>query len=557
MTGSFPVPFLVVGLAVLFLRLEDTNAWLLALMFACFVAAPSLPMLHAVHPALRPFALAYLALFCGSIGALFYTFFAVFPVQSPLDRRLPWLKWLGLVFAACIALPGLRVGGPTAPAALVRLAAENVADKIRLSYMYAFLALGLVSLAGNAFQASSPEARRKIRVILWGTVVGVLPIVTERAAADFAGFQPPFWLDTVWVIVVLLFPLSFAYAVVKHRVMEIPALLRRSARYLLVQRGFLVLLFIGGASAIALFTHIFSRFFRADSNIGMAVSAVFGVALVWVAAPLVKRGTERIDRAFFRSAYDARMILQDLAEKTRTVTDRRELASLLELHIEGALHPKCLACYLEAGDGRLVAECGRVRRELDTIPAAPPRPKFPLRFGAVFVPQELDAIPATLPLLSELAQRGRAWDVPPLVSAEVGEFAALAPECLVPILGRNGRLIGLLVLGPRLSEEPYSREDEHLLDSVASQAGMALENIRLAEKMAERMEADRRAAHDMEIAREVHARLFPQKMPPLETLEYAGGCIQARDVGGDYYDFLDLGRGRLGIVLADISGKGI
>jgi serine phosphatase RsbU (regulator of sigma subunit) len=96
-----------------------------------------------------------------------------------------------------------------------------------------------------------------------------------------------------------------------------------------------------------------------------------------------------------------------------------------------------------------------------------------------------------------------------------------------------------------------------LLDSVASQAGIALENIRLAEKMAARLEADLRAAHELEIAREVQARLLPQKMPPLETLEYAGGCIQAREVGGDYYDFLDLGPGRVGLVLADISGKGI
>jgi len=133
----------------------------------------------------------------------------------------------------------------------------------------------------------------------------------------------------------------------------------------------------------------------------------------------------------------------------------------------------------------------------------------------------------------------------------------LSPECLVPITGRDAGLIGLLVLGQRLSEEPYSREDKHLLDSVAGQAGIALENIRLAERMAERMEIDRRAAHEMEIAREVQARLFPQMMPPLQTLDYSGACIQARVVGGDYYDFLDLGPGRLGMVLADISGKGI
>jgi serine phosphatase RsbU (regulator of sigma subunit) len=61
----------------------------------------------------------------------------------------------------------------------------------------------------------------------------------------------------------------------------------------------------------------------------------------------------------------------------------------------------------------------------------------------------------------------------------------------------------------------------------------------------------------MTIATEVQARLFPQKFPPLATLEYAGRCIQARHVGGDYYDFLSLGSGRLGIVLADIAGKGI
>jgi serine phosphatase RsbU (regulator of sigma subunit) len=124
------------------------------------------------------------------------------------------------------------------------------------------------------------------------------------------------------------------------------------------------------------------------------------------------------------------------------------------------------------------------------------------------------------------------------------------------------------VLGPRLSEEPYSREDRRLLASVATQAGATLDNIRLAEQMAERieaerraaeerMEAERRAAHEMEIAKHVQARLFPQKLPVLRTLEYVGECLQARQVGGDYYDFLELAPGRMGILMADIAGKGI
>src|SRR5262245_55055718 len=66
--------------------------------------------------------------------------------------------------------------------------------------------------------------------------------------------------------------------------------------------------------------------------------------------------------------------------------------------------------------------------------------------------------------------------------------------------------------------------------------------------IAEKLESERRAAQEMEIAKQVQARLFPQTLPPLRTLDYAGLCVQARQVGGDYYDFLNLGRERLGLV---------
>jgi serine phosphatase RsbU (regulator of sigma subunit)/catechol 2,3-dioxygenase-like lactoylglutathione lyase family enzyme len=75
--------------------------------------------------------------------------------------------------------------------------------------------------------------------------------------------------------------------------------------------------------------------------------------------------------------------------------------------------------------------------------------------------------------------------------------------------------------------------------------------------IAAKQEGERRAAHELEIAKHVQSRLFPQTLPPLATLEYSGVCIQARQVGGDYYDFLDLGQNCLGFVIADISGKGI
>lgn len=74
---------------------------------------------------------------------------------------------------------------------------------------------------------------------------------------------------------------------------------------------------------------------------------------------------------------------------------------------------------------------------------------------------------------------------------------------------------------------------------------------------AQKLEAERRVIQELDIAKRVQSRLFPQSLPQLKSLEYAGVCIQAREVGGDYYDFLDFGRTRLGLVVGDISGKGI
>ena len=579
--GYYPLGFLVVGLAVLFLRPGDRNAWLLALLFGGFLADGPL-FEAAIPPQLRGFIVAYKIVMCWFSVALFYYFFAVFPSRSPLDRKVPWLKYIVLAVLLITTVPiALRclVAGGTLPLYLdtrwpgTTVTAWILAGQTGLPqpatrgwptpgfvFFGSFLGasiLGLASLLSNNFLSADAQVRRKAHVIVWGTVVGVAP-VTVAAGASFMGgllrVPLPLWQACV-VLLSTVWPLSFAYAVAKHRVLEIPVLLKRSARYVLVQRGYLVLLFAAAAAAIALFTHTISRFFPEGTNIGIALSAAFGIVLVWASAPMVKRGTDRIDQFFFRSSYDARVILQDLLEKTRTVANRRELVRLLEMQIAGALHPKSLACYLEAGDGNLRAEPGPVAGESDKIPGALPRPTLPLSFGAAFVPRELDTIPTTMPLLVDLAHRGKAWDAPQ--SREALDAGPLAPDCLVPILGRNNRLIGLLVLGSRLSEEPYSTEDKYLLDSVASQAGITLENIDFAEKMAERMEVERRAAMEIDIARRVQARLFPQNLPRLETLEYVGGCVQARQVGGDYYDFLDMGQGVVGIVLADISGKGM
>jgi serine phosphatase RsbU (regulator of sigma subunit)/catechol 2,3-dioxygenase-like lactoylglutathione lyase family enzyme len=74
---------------------------------------------------------------------------------------------------------------------------------------------------------------------------------------------------------------------------------------------------------------------------------------------------------------------------------------------------------------------------------------------------------------------------------------------------------------------------------------------------AEKLEADRRIAYEFDIARQVQSRLFPQHSPPCSGLDYAGTCLPARHVAGDYYDYLSLGDERLGIAVGDVAGKGI
>jgi membrane-associated protease RseP (regulator of RpoE activity) len=103
---SYQVPFVVVGLAVLFLRLDSREAWLLALVFGGFIAgSPLLIGEPLTHPALRGFVLAYMVAARGMLPALLYYFFATFPVSSPIERRVPWLKKWILAASAVIVIP--------------------------------------------------------------------------------------------------------------------------------------------------------------------------------------------------------------------------------------------------------------------------------------------------------------------------------------------------------------------------------------------------------------------------------------------------------------------
>lgn len=545
----YPIPFLVVTLVVLLQRPEDPHAWLLALMLGGFIAGAGVAEFeYRVPTTLRGPLLAFSTLLGVPLAAVTYAFFSVFPAHTPLERRMPWLKHLGLAIgygvAGVLAVSALAWQGSYAYFWLSERfgAWSRWMGVATLLYWIAFFILGMVSLLQNAF--GPPDVRRKTRVILFGLIVGWLPIIALQLAAEAAGLRPqqlPPWMWASSVLALFAIPLSLGYAVVKHRAMEIPVLLRRSARYLLVRRGLVTAAVLAGVAVTMGFARVVDSvavFSDMDRTRGsLLVGSIFGGLLVLVGRRVWQPAMERLDRAFFRGAYDSRHMLMTLAEQTRAATDRATLAEMIDHAVVQALHPSTLLVFLRGRDDW-------------TFEAA-------AHEGLSGVAAKL---PASAEQLGDIAKRGRPVLVDP-AQLEPGaawtSFAALAPEALVPLLGRLGHMEGLLVLGPRLSEEPYSGEDVSLLASVGTQSGLALENIRLAETMAARIDAERRAARELEIAREVQAKLLPQDRPALASLDYAGVCHQARIVGGDYFDFVSLAPDQFGFVLADISGKGI
>jgi len=530
-----PVFFLVIAIPVLFLRIDDPQAWRAAVLLICIAGAARTPA--AMEGARTPVlvcGMAWKGACIGLLAFLAYLSFSTFPTRSPVDRRLPWLRWVLLLPGLLFALGGLglgRVGHASLPAPLAAALGDGASAAAWLAYNYGGFALALLALVTTVVSNPSREARRRIRVLVAGALAGLGPVILVNVLSDLRVWRPPEWVVTLVYLMIVLFPLSFAYAVVKHRVLELPVLLRRSARYVLVKRGFAVLLVLLGAWASAFVAFSVNRLLRVEASMATTAGVGFGFLLAGVSAPAVRRTTRLIDRSFFRDAYDVRLILQDLADRIRTATSREELGALLREQLDQALHPVSIVLYLAAPDGRL---------RTDDVP----------------VPAGLREIPVDARGLADLARRGRPRPVGPEPNDTASLLAPLGPECLVPIVGREGRLLGLAVLGPRLSEEPYSADDERLLGSVAIQAGVTLENMALAARIAERLQAEHRAAHEMELARQVQAKLLPQGGPRLASLDYAGRCVQARAVGGDYYDFLDVGDGRVGLVLADVSGKG-
>lgn len=327
--------------------------------------------------------------------------------------------------------------------------------------------------------------------------------------------------------------------------MPLRVFLRRSVRYLLIKRGFRILEAVVVLAALT-FVLTGSRIAEID-RLGNRADIVASVIVTAISIALLTAVNRRmmvaIDRRFFREAYDAQIILTQLGEAVRRSKKIEELVQLVTVRILAALHPENVTILLvnETSGDLVPPSSGRnTTDETDSSILVFPHDGMIVRW--------LKELPVSKTLrVDELVN-----DYEGTQARERQTIRTLHPALLIPITSNN-HLYGVISLGKRLGDLAYSSDDEQLLLTVASQMSTVIENARLIRQMAD----DELIKRELEMATEVQRELFPPGPLDCATLDLCGMCVPARWVGGDYYDYFEMGNDRLAIAIADVSGKGI
>jgi len=167
-------------------------------------------------------------------------------------------------------------------------------------------------------------------------------------------------------------------------------------------------------------------------------------------------------------------------------------------------------------------------------------------------------IPETDPLFAYLQSAPGPVDLTRLeLASPAFEALRAAGVSLVVPLVTQGELIGTLNLGPRLSEQEYSTDDRRLLATLAAQAAPAIRVAQLVREQAAEAAERERFEQELKVAQLIQQQFLPRQLPNLPEWQIAAYYGPARVVGGDFYDFIDLGEGRIGVVVGDVTDKGV
>ena len=469
------VVFAGAALVLLALRSRDLTAWLAVLALALTAVAGGGPLRG--EETLIPGVGRILTVYAWVAAPLAFPVIALailhFPSPSLLVVRSPWLQAVPFIAAAPMIVPSIATALYLCGVTSMRGVAIWDANHPEVFYASAAgaMLLNLLVLVEGVFRYRwNPDAneRRRVRMALYTAVPGVLAYTIKDGAsivasvADRSAPAYPWPVLAVLQVLVLLPAVGLVYAVGVARVLGPRTVLRRSLQYALASRTLTAITLIPVAALI------FSLLRDRELTVREVVTGSSGVYLVLIAASVAafryrERARMWLDQRFFREEYDARKILLSLATRVRYETNPTDLASTVLQQIDAALHPESAAILVSGLEDGKLTPVSVLHGTFEPLPLE----------GGLASMLRWSEEPLDIFLRDPRSPARR------LPAEELSWLERTRTVLLVPLLGEERALMGLIALGGRRSEEAYADEDRELLGAIAAQVSLGLDVPRL------------------------------------------------------------------------------
>ena len=448
--------------------------------------------------------------------------FLIFPVEKKIVQRYRWiLKALyvpgGVLFFA-ISFFYFRGNDYLREFFLVQLAPLEVST---VTFLFSYSVAAQLLLLHTCFVAPSASQRRQARWLLLGIVAGTLPQAIFTMIPKVWDLSIPYARISAYSL--CLIPICYVVAIIRHRLMNIELIVNRSVVYMLVS-GFALVIYL-------LSIHGLTRFFHTDaSNRSWAVTAVSVLIAAVLFAPAKTRIQNLIDRAFDREAYNYRQTLLALSQTLHSILDLEILVDTLLRQVTSSMHIRQGAVmYRVSTDVPMFVPEAIIG--IDTLPD-----EVRVQLSASLLellkqaekPLDLSNHPLDADSVQLSIHEGKPMQASTTFlenSEEVEDFVAFLQSAVwMPFVTQTKEqenLVGVLVLGQKLSDEPYTQADLALLGTLAHQGATAIENATLYAQLSARTQM-------METAREQLMETY---------LDTYGGTIPQSERGGPVSDF--------------------
>jgi len=461
---------------------------------------------------------------------LFLRFFLYFPSRVKLDgrtRRRHRLLAMPVapLFAISLYAHAARLDPATSPLVMTLQALASF-------YFLAYFVAGLVIFAMKAIRRRHPVERSKLRLVLIGLALGLVPFLAGSVLHNLSPAQAvPYqeWLGFSLILV----PLSFGLAILRYGALDMAYVLRHS----LIYGALTVVIAAGYGLIVGLIGHELTRVFHISST-PLVLLAVLASALA--ANPIRQWLLHWTEDRFYPARRATRSAIQDLCQELAGMTGVNEAARTIVDRMASFYRPRRVALMLaENGGLRLAHEQG------DGVPpvagdqylrADQPLIKLLTAANRPFFTEELEQADATITGDRIIA----------------GLLADLDVQLFVPLITHN-RICGLLTLGSKSDGALYSQTDVGNLSYFGQQAAALLEILRLYRDNMDR----ERLETELTLAKQIQENLVPTAPLKLPGADLCGRMDSCREVGGDYFDYFPLDSETVGFAIADAAGKGI